>query len=131
MNFGMLQSVRLRWLDSSFTRRIDVIATMAAIVLVFHLALKEDLSWLGGAAVFIGVAALAAIKWPYGALCLLLGASALPVFFVTVSGWKARPEHFAGVFILAVLIVRRMVSRTRWRLESTDYWIAGYIVFNF
>jgi O-antigen ligase len=119
------------WWDSKLARRLNFVAFVAALLILFRVAIEEDLSWIRVVLIFTAVVSLAAIRWPLGALLLLIGMSAMPVYFVEIFGWKARPEHFAAGIVLAAVIIAFIIFKYRMRLESLDYWVLGYLVINF
>jgi oligosaccharide repeat unit polymerase len=57
--------------------------------------------------------------------------SAMPVFFVEVFGWKARPEHFAAGIVSLAVGVWLLFHKGGVRLEKLDYWILAYLAINF
>jgi O-antigen ligase len=82
----------------------------------------------------VGVAAvllLTVTRWPYGALVVLIGMSAMPRFIVEIFGWKARPEHLAVAIVsVAVGLWLLRHKREMW-LEKLDYWLVAYVVINY
>ena len=127
----MWQSASTTWWESKLARRLDFVAVIAAMVIVVRVALEEDLSWLtwvlaGAAAVLVTVT-----RWPYGALFVVMGMSAMPRFFVEVFGWKARPEHFAAVIVSVAICVWLLRNKRRMRLEKVDYWVLAYVAVNY
>jgi O-antigen ligase len=98
---------------------------------VCRVAREENISWIGWVVVAATVVLLIALRWPYGALVVLIAASAMPVFFVEVFGWKARPEHFAGALVAVAVAIWLAVSKRRLRLNNLDYWIITYVAINF
>jgi len=111
--------------------RLSLVAVIAAMIIVGRVALEEDLSWVAWTLVTVAVALLTLIRWPYGALFVLVGCSAMPRFFVEIFGWKARPEHFAvGMIFLAVFVwvLRRKKFMV---LQTIDYYIIIYILCNY
>jgi len=74
---------------------------------------------------------LTGFRWPYGALVVLITASAMPVFFVEVFGWKARPEHFAAAIVAAAVVIWLTLTERRVALNKLDYWIIAYVAINF
>jgi O-antigen ligase len=87
--------------------------------------------WMGAAAVSAAVILLTVTRWPYGALLLLTASGAMPVFFVELFGWKARPEHFAAGTVLFAIGIGLLFNKRRVRLKGLDYWILVYVVINF
>ena len=124
------QTLTNSW-DSGLTRRLDAFGTVLAILIVSQVAVHEDLTWLGAVAILLASVLLVITRWPYGALLLLIGASALPVYYVEVFGWKARPEHFAGVIVLIAAGVSTIAFGRTWRMRALDVWFAAYLGMNF
>jgi len=119
-----------RW-ESNLARRLEVMAGAAAMVVVCRVAWEEDISWLAWALVAAAVLLIAATRWPYGALLVLIGASAMPRFAVELFGWKARPEHFAVTIVtLGVAIYLLFRKQTR-QLDKLDYWVLAYVAINY
>jgi O-antigen ligase len=93
-------------------------------------------------AVLVGVAAVLTVtRWPYGALLVLIGASAMPGFLVQIfrshkaelfgdPGWNARPEHFAVAIVSVALGLWLLGHKREMRLEKLDYWLIAYMVIN-
>jgi O-antigen ligase len=83
-------------------------------------------------AVLVGVAAVLLLtRWPYGALLVLFAASAMPRFFVEISGWNARPEHFAVAIVSLAFGLWLLGHKREMRLEKIDYWVVAYVVINY
>src|ERR1700683_3015169 len=116
------QSIR-DWWHSRTSRTVDAIATIAAVVLVLRVGWQEDLSWVAACAVASVALSVTLIGWPYGLLALLIAASAMPVYYVEVFGWNARPEHFAAFFGAIAVGVWLCSGRGRLQLNRLDYWI--------
>jgi O-antigen ligase len=55
----------------------------------------------------------------------------MPVFFVEVFGWNARPEHFAAAIVFVLVSVWLFIRRRKMRLETLDYCILTYVVINY
>ena len=111
--------------------RLDLVAFVAAIVVVCRLALEEDLGWVAWVVAGVAVVLLTVTRWPYGALTVLVGMSAMSVFFVEIFGWKARPEHFAAGIVSLAVAVWLLVYKHRIRLEKLDYWVLAYLATNY
>jgi len=107
------------------------VAVVAAILVVCRLALEEDVSWVAWALAVVAVALLTLTRWPYGALFVLIGMSAMPRFFVQLFGWKARPEHFAVAIISVAVGVWLLRHKREMRLEKLDYWVLAYVTINY
>jgi O-antigen ligase len=127
----MFQTLSFDWWNSKAARRIDVVAVGAAICLLCRLVWQEDLGWIGAVVLFASVVVLTATRWPYGALVVLIGTSALPVFFAEIFGWKARPEHFAAVIVFLAVAVWMFLSKCGVQLDKLDYWILAFVFLNF
>jgi O-antigen ligase len=83
-------------------------------------------------AALVGVAAVLLLtRWPYGALLVLIGASVMPRFFVEISGWNARPEHFAVAIVSVAFGLWLLRHKREMRLEKLDYWLVAYVVINY
>jgi O-antigen ligase len=107
------------------------VGSVVAIVVVCRVAREENISWLGWALIGVAVVLLTGFRWPYGALVGLITASAMPVFFVEVFGWKARPEHFVAAIVTVATVVWLAISKHRPVLNKLDYWIIAYVTINF
>src|SRR5215470_4975558 len=101
----MSETVSVAWWESKLIGRLDLAAFVAAVVVVYRAALDDDISWVGWVLVGATIVVLTGVHWPYGALVVLITASAMPVFFVQVFSWKARPEHFAAVIVSAAVAI--------------------------
>jgi O-antigen ligase len=117
--------------DLTLARLLEFVVGAAALVVVCRAVLEEDISWLAWALAAAAVVLLTVIRWPYGALSVLVGMSAMPVYFVEVFGWKARPEHFAGVIVSLAVGAWLLLHKCRMRLQKLDYWILAYLAINF
>lgn len=72
------------------------------------------------------------VRWPYGALGVLLAASLMPRFTISIGGWNARPEHYAIALIVVWLLLRRVFAGSQGvPLIGADYCIAAYILWNY
>ncbi|MGA2427159.1 MAG: O-antigen ligase family protein [Candidatus Acidiferrum sp.] len=129
--FQMSEIVSTAWWQSKLARRFDYVAVVVAIAVVGRLAFEEDLSWVVGVIVGITVVLLTLTRWPFGALTVLIGMSAMPVFFVDVFGWKARPEHFAALIVSIALCQWLLRHKRRVNLEKMDYWVLAYVAINY
>src|SRR5260370_7575445 len=111
--------------------RLEWLAAGVAIVLLCRVALDEDLAWLGWAMVGLFAVLLTVTRWPYGALLVLVGMSAMPRFFVELFGWKARPEHFAVVIVSLAVCIWLLRSNRKIPLKLPDYWVLAYVAMNY
>lgn len=126
-----VQTTFIEWWNSKTRRRVDFVAAGLAICILCSLAWQENLTWIGAVVVCGAVVLFTAARWPYGALIVLIGTSAMPVFFVEIGGWNARPEHFAAVIVCFAILIWMFTSRYDLRLEQLDYWILAFVVLNF
>jgi O-antigen ligase len=125
------QTIPFSGFNSQIVRYLDFVAAIVAVCTLGRLAWQEDLSWMAAVVVCAFVVFLTMVRWPYGILTLLIGASAMPVFYVDVFGWNARPEHFAAfvaVFAVGVWIV---TGKKRLKLNRLDYCILLFVAANF
>jgi O-antigen ligase len=127
----MLENTQAALRQNSFLRWLNLIVGAAAVWVVIRLAMEEDLSWVGWVIASGAVMALAVTRWPYGAILVLAGASAMPRFFVQVFGWKARPEHFGVAIVSLACCVWLVRANRKIRLEGLDYWILAYLGLNY
>jgi O-antigen ligase len=127
----MSQTVLASWWESNWTRRLEYFGVVVAISLLCRVAQEEDLAWVGWVIVAGALAVLTINRWPYGALLVLVGTSAMPVFFVEIVGWKARPEHFAVAIVSLAACVWLLRCNRKTRLEKLDYWVLAYVAVNY
>jgi O-antigen ligase len=127
----MPQTIPFNGFNSLVVRYVDFVATIVAICIVGRLAWQEDLSWVTAVVVCVFVVFLTTVRWPYGILTLLIGASAMPVFYVDVFGWNARPEHFAAVFAVFAVGVWLVATKSRPKFNRLDYCILFFVGANF
>jgi hypothetical protein len=118
-------------LHSKWLLRLEYLTWIVTSFITVWLMVEEDVSWIGWMIGGIMVCALIVARWPYGALLVLIGASAMPVFFVQIGGWKARPEHVAAVLVTFALVFWLALAKRRIQLNTIDYWIVGYIAANY
>ncbi len=127
----MLEAGTLRWWESKLIGRLHLLGALAVLPLLLRLAVEEDLTWLAGVLVAALVGLLTVVRWPYGALSVIVGMSAMPVYYVEISGWKARPEHFAAFIVLVAVCVSLIFSKRKVQLHTLDYCILGFVAVNF
>src|ERR1700686_1054971 len=114
--------------EFSGTRWLGV---LAGIALLCRLALDENLSWVVFLLAGIAMVVLSVIRWPYGALAILIASSAMPRFFVELFGWKARPEHFAAAIVFMAATMWLITHKQRIRIDALGYCILAYIGVNY
>jgi O-antigen ligase len=125
------ETAPISWWDSKLAQRLQLFATLAAILLLCRFAFEEDISWLFWILAGVVALALTLVRWPYGAFMVLIGASAMPRVAVGLSGWNARPEHFAAAIVASCVAVRMLYGKSGLRLEKLDYWILAYVLLNY
>ncbi len=121
---------RASW-ESKWMNWLNWAALLGVIILSLRLAREENLEWLVVVVVGAGVACLTLIRWPYGAIFVLVGASVVSRFSVQLLGWNARPEHFAAAIVSLAICGWLLLSHRRLQLEKLDYWIVGYVLINY
>jgi hypothetical protein len=127
----MTETTSNRWYETRSADRLHLLIAIVLLPLLIRLAIQEDLTWLAGVVLGLAVCVLTATRWPYGALFVVVGMSAMPVYFVELFGWKARPEHFAAAIVLVAVCARVLFKKMRWRFNQLDYWVLAFIVVNF
>lgn len=119
------------WWESRWARRLDFVAVVAAILVLSRLMYEEGVSWLVWALVALLIFCLSLIRWPYGALIILVGMSAMPRFYVELYGWKVRPEQVATVIVAVSVAIWLWRKKIGLRFELLDYWVLGYLALNY
>jgi O-Antigen ligase len=119
------------WWDSKPGRWLNSIALIAAVLVLLRVAMEEDLTWIGGVIIVAILALVSALRWPTGAILVLIAMSAMPVYFIELFGWKARPEHFAAGIVLAAVLIAFFMFKQRPAVDKLDYWILAYVAVNF
>jgi O-antigen ligase len=127
----MSQSISFPWRNSGTARIVDYIAAAAAFGIICRLVAEENVAWLGFVVLGACVLALSLVKWPYGALVVLISTSVMPRFFVEISTWKLRPEDFGAAVVSLVIAGWFIFRRSKSNLEALDLWIVAYILFNY
>jgi O-antigen ligase len=108
-----------------------VTALTAAYLISLCLVALEGPSWVAWTMAVVAVLLLTVTRWPYGALLVLIGTSAMPRFFVEIFGWKGRPEHFAVAIVSLAAGLWLWRHKREMRLEKLDYWLVAYVVINY
>jgi hypothetical protein len=127
----MSQTSAATWSSRKASWGLDVIAGLAAVLIVSRLAWEEDLTWFWAVVVCAVVVTLTTTHWPFGGVLVLLVASAMPLYYVPVFGWNARPEHFASAIIFLAVVIWLVISKSTLRLNKIDYWVLAYLILNF
>jgi O-antigen ligase len=119
------------WWTSRAAQRLHLLVAVAAVLFLLPLAREEDLTWLAGLLLVLPALLLTFLRWPSGALWILISFSAMPVFFIEIFGWKARPEHFAAGIVLLAVGVSFLTYKKSMKFHTLDYWILAFIAVNF
>jgi O-Antigen ligase len=117
--------------ESKLAKWAKVFVMTTAAVVVCRVAWEESVSWFGWVVVGAAVLALTVMRWPYGALFVLISAAAMPRMAVGLFGWNARPEHFAAAIVGSCAGVRILYAQRRRYLYKLDYWILAYVLINY
>jgi O-antigen ligase len=117
--------------ESKLAKRLEFAVALLAILIVCQVAREEDLSWVAWALAGIATFVVAAARWPYGAVLVLVLASAMPRFAVELFGWKVRPEHFTAGIVSLTIGIWLLFNKRRVPMEKLDYWILGFLAINF
>lgn len=127
----MSQSIPFQWRNSKTARIIDYVGAAAAFCIVCRLVTEENVAWLAWIVVGVCVLSISFVKWPYGALAVLIGTSVMPRFYVEISTWKLRPED-VGVAVVGVAIAGWFLfHKKKFDLATLDYWIVVYVLLNY
>lgn len=127
----MSQTIPYSGFNSQIARYVDIVGAVVAVCILGPLVWQEDVSWMAAVVVCAFVIVLTTLRWPYGVLTLLIGASAMPVFYLDVFGWNARPEHFAVFFAVFAVGAWAIVGKRRLKLNRLDYCILFFVGANF
>jgi O-antigen ligase len=119
------------WSKFKLPWQLEIAAIVPLTLLLYRTALEEDLTWMGWGIAGVVIILLTVMRWPYGALVVLIGMSTMARFFVEISRWKARPEHFAVVIVSLAVCVWGLRSKQDLRLDMPDYWVLAYVAINY
>jgi O-antigen ligase len=120
-----------RWWESRLAGRLHLLLALALLPVLIRLAMEEDLTWMAGAIVGLAVCIITAVRWPYGAIFVVVAMSAMPVYFVELFGWKARPEHFGALIVSGAVCLWLFFSKSSLQWNRLDWWILAYVIINF
>ena len=112
-------------------KSLCLLLAVAELYIIVWQVRTEDLSWIPMTLGLIAVFVLVMLWWPYGAFLALIAASAMPRFFVTIHGWRARPAHVVVGIVLAVAVVRLLFKKAPGGLVALDYVLILYVVLNY
>jgi len=116
---------------------VDSVVFIGEVLILGWLFATENLGSLGFAVLVLlaatGVMVLTCAKWPFGAVTLLIAASAMPRFAVVFLGVHVRPEHFAIGFVIIAVVAGAARGKLdpKLRLQKFDYWLLLYVGLNF
>jgi O-antigen ligase len=127
----MAEAISTTWWESKFALRLQLLLAIGAMAVVCRVAFEEDISWILWFTVGLVVACISLVRWPYGALFILIAASVMPRISVGLFGWNARPEHFAAAIVGFWTCLWLILRNERIRLNSLDYWVLAYILLNY
>jgi len=119
------------WSNFKLPRQLEIAAIVLLTLLLCWMALEEDLTWMGWGIACALIVLLTVTRWPYGALVVLIAMSTMARFFVEISRWKARPEHFAVVIVSLAACIWGLRSKQKLRLDMPDYWVLAYVAINY
>ncbi len=92
--------------DWTGLHKMEKIAGAACVVVSLYLATTESLEWIPFALGVVGIVAVLVIRWPYGALFILMAAAAVPRYLLAISSWNAKPEHLVSAACGLILLLR-------------------------
>jgi O-antigen ligase len=119
------------WWESRLTKRFNIVLALVAVLIVGRLVFEEDVAWIGWLAAGAAILGLSLIRWPYGALTVLISTSVMARFYVEMGGWKVRPED-VGVGVVTLMVAVALVfKKHEIRLTTLDYWLLAYIFMNY
>jgi O-antigen ligase/polysaccharide polymerase Wzy-like membrane protein len=112
--------------------RLERVAAAVSGVALIYLAATESLEWIPFVAVALLALVVLLIRWPYGALVLLMAAAAVPRYQLSISSWNAKPEHLTAAACGLILLVRIWHGDQNWRkLEKADFLLLSLLVLGF
>ncbi len=79
----------------------------------------------------LGRCSFGVTRWPYGALLVLVGASAMPRIAVGIFGWNARPEHFAAAIVGLCVGVWLLSVKRETKFDKLDFDVLADVVINY
>jgi hypothetical protein len=72
------------------------------------------------------------IRWPYGALCMLMAAAAVPRYQIPVSSWNTKPEHLTAAACGLDSADKDLARRSDLaELQKADFLLLWFLVFDF
>jgi hypothetical protein len=123
--------------ESSKTRFANGLLIVAEVLALGWFIATEDLApagWLAlGMIAAVVLFAVTSMKWPFGALTVLVVSSAMPRFTGTVFGLHVRPEHIGIGFVAWVVVLQVLRARigNESHLQKFDYFLIVFVLLNF
>ena len=118
------------WWGSLYT--VERIAALVSGFAVIYLAATENLDWIPSVVVAVVGLGLLLIRWPFGALGMLMGAAAVPRFQLSVSSWNTKPEHLTAAACGLVLLLKIWHKDQKWRkLDKVDLLLLLFLGLSF
>jgi hypothetical protein len=129
------QTPGLLYPDSDWWRvlhKFERVAVLVCGVALIYLASTESLEWIPFVAGVLGVLVVLLLRWPYGALGMLMAAAAVPRYQLSISSWNAKPEHLTAAACGLILLLRMWHGDQSWRkLQKVDFLLLSFLVLSF
>ncbi len=121
--------------DSDWSRVLRTFERIAALgcgVALIYLAATESLEWVPFVAGGLGMLVVLLIRWPYGALGMLMAAAAVPRYQLSISSWNAKPEHLTAAACGLILLLGIWHGDLTWRkLHKVDFLLLSFLALSF
>src|ERR1700688_3317217 len=121
--------------DSDWWRVLHTFERVAALgcgVALIYLAATESLEWIPFVTGGLGILVALLIRWPYGALGILMAAGAGPRFQLSISSWNAKPEHLTAAACGLILLLGIWHGDQTWqKLQKTDFLLLSFLALSF
>src|SRR5690242_16184460 len=126
---GLLYPDSNRW---GALHKFEKVAAAVCGVGVIYLAATESLEWIPFVALGMVALVVLLIPWPYGALCILMAAAAVPRYQLSILSWNAKPEHLAAAASVLILLVRIFRGNQNWRkLKKAEFLLILFLALGF
>src|SRR5580700_4683583 len=129
------QTLGLLYPDSDWWRvlhKFERVAVLVCGVALIYLAATESLEWIPFVAGVLGVLVVLLLRWPYGALGMLMAAAAVPRYQLSISSWNAKPEHLTAAACGLILLLRMWHGDQTWRkFQKVDFLLLSFLVLSF
>jgi O-antigen ligase len=128
-NPGLLYSDSDWW---HVLHKFEKVAAAVCGVALLYLAATESLEWIPFVAAILCVLVVQLIRWPYGALCMLMAAAAVPRYQLSISSWNTKPEHLTAAACGLILLIRIWHGDQTWRkLQKADFLLLWFLALSF